>query len=340
MPKLIDSFIYFFESLESLLRLNTRRGKKITVFILLLTSIFILILAISKELRKIFIFYSVELIENIFRNQEVLFGIIISITSLVTAIRILIEFYEKENLSRHNNQILHEGYMEQEDIEKNKLQELAVKEKNKIEEYNELDLNHNMLAIEKTISANELITALEDKILSLLQERLDEKFLTIVQEKYGDTVRKTTAYGILKGEYEKARKRLNLEVISLNNRGKLNLSIGILISIIGIILLGWSLISAPVTISNNHDLVAYYIPRTAFVIMVQLFAFFFLNLYRASLNDIKYFQNEITNIESKILSIEILILSNDMESISRLASEIAKTERNFILSKGQTTIIL
>lgn len=37
--------------------------------------------------------------------------------------------------------------------------------------------------------------------------------------------------------------------------------------------------------------------------MIELFAYFFLSLYRTSLQKIKYFQNELTNIEAKQIAL-------------------------------------
>ena len=68
------------------------------------------------------------------------------------------------------------------------------------------------------------------------------------------------------------------------------------------------------------------------------FSFFFLKLYKSGLSEIKYFQNELTNVEMKFISLDISLRGKNTELISDVVSEFSKTERNFILNKGQTTV--
>ncbi|HDT2048637.1 TPA: hypothetical protein QHO84_001087, partial [Escherichia coli] len=53
---------------------------------------------------------------------------------------------------------------------------------------------------------------------------------------------------------------------------------------------------------------------------------------------IKYFQNEITNIEMKVMSLKYAQEFKNEDMIKELAMLLMKTERNFILEKGQTTV--
>lgn len=77
--------------------------------------------------------------------------------------------------------------------------------------------------------------------------------------------------------------------------------------------------------------------RLSIVIFIEVFAFYYLRLYRNLIDDIKFYQNEITNIEMKILSMHT---AESEECKKILVSELAKTERNFIISNKQTTIDL
>jgi hypothetical protein len=69
-------------------------------------------------------------------------------------------------------------------------------------------------------------------------------------------------------------------------------------------------------------------------------AFFFLNQYRSTLADTKYISNEITNIDLKLLSLIVVTKSDapQTSAISKILQELAKTERNFALKKGETSI--
>ena len=136
------------------------------------------------------------------------------------------------------------------------------------------------------------------------------------------------------------RRRLTEEISALSRRGNLNLVIGMVISIVGICYLGWKMFVAPTIQASNRDLLAYFIPRATFTILIEAVAFFFLNLYRTSLHEIKYFQNELTNVEARLLAVNLMLYPGDAENLSSFASDLMKTERNFILQKGQTTVDL
>lgn len=77
--------------------------------------------------------------------------------------------------------------------------------------------------------------------------------------------------------------------------------------------------------------------RFSVVIFIEVFAFYYLRLYKGLGEDIRFYQNEITNIEMKILS---MFVAESEDSKNSLVCELAKTERNFIISNKQTTIDL
>jgi hypothetical protein len=69
-----------------------------------------------------------------------------------------------------------------------------------------------------------------------------------------------------------------------------------------------------------------------------VFAYFFLRLYKNGLEDIKYYQNEITNIDAKVTALSY-ISQNKNAALTKLVIEsLAKTERNFRMKKGETTL--
>ena len=133
--------------------------------------------------------------------------------------------------------------------------------------------------------------------------------------------------------------RIKKEIDRLNRRGGANLGIGALIAFAGIAYLGFVIINQVV----GNDMIGYIIhmlPRVSFVIVIEVFAYFFLKLYKNGFDEVKYFQNELTNIESKVLAIKFLKDVKNEELMSEVIKSLMTTERNFILSKGQTTVAL
>jgi len=144
----------------------------------------------------------------------------------------------------------------------------------------------------------------------------------------------------LKAELKTTKLRLESEILALSRRGNLNLVIGSITTIIAVGLLGYVVLSAQTTATDLKEFVWHYLPRITISIFIQVFSFFFLKLYRNSLDDIKYFQNELTNIDAKYASLESSLMLRDREIISKVIEEISTTDRNFRLNAGESTVSL
>lgn len=169
-----------------------------------------------------------------------------------------------------------------------------------------------------------------------------------------DSIAKNSDYEKLKISIEKIKARLYREISDLRLRSNINLLIGMLITAVGLYLL-WSTVSM-IDTSNSLKQLAYegaesnsqffknlflpLAPRIMLVIFIEIFAYFFLRLYKNGLSEIKYFQNELTNVESKLVALELSYLSKNNETMASVIQSLVKTERNFVLENGQTTVEL
>jgi len=136
---------------------------------------------------------------------------------------------------------------------------------------------------------------------------------------------------------EKLKFRLKTQVDYLSRNGNLNLLIGLITTVIAVSILFYLVFAAKDLPKDNYGLISYYVARISIIIFIEIFALFFLKLYRTNLYEIKYFQNELTNIDVKIIALKTALMMKDDESIKLVISELSKTERNFILKKDETT---
>lgn len=194
------------------------------------------------------------------------------------------------------------------------------------------DLGRNINSL--NISPNERFELL-DSIKVNLERDVNQSYIKQLK----DMISNDSLEDILESKISRTYERLNLERESLSRRGNFNLMIGMFLSVGGLIILGYSVLNY----SHNgslEDLLIFVIPKISFVLLIELFAYFFLNLYKKSLEDIKYYQNEITNIEAKYLALQMAKSLNNHKMISSILDQLVKTERNFILEKDQSTIEL
>jgi hypothetical protein len=208
---------------------------------------------------------------------------------------------------------------------------------------------------------NEELTLDEDertKVLEGIENRIGKDTIQkIFLEMSGDfksELLKTASLEQLRVTTSQTLARLRREISDLRLRANVNMLFGIAITAGGLWLL-WDTVTAVASTdiiqyarSGNSEsnwqfgktLAVSFVPRLSLVIFIEIFAYFFLKLYANGLAEIKYFQNEMTNVESKLIAVEFSLITANSASIAVALESLAKTERNFILEKGQTTVEL
>ncbi|OCY50362.1 hypothetical protein [Acinetobacter pittii] len=190
---------------------------------------------------------------------------------------------------------------------------------------NNIDINEGSNA--ETI--NEVKELLRDKLENISAESYFQDFKNKIR---ADLIVENFEYKI-----KSIESRVQGEIERLSRSGIINLSLGMMLSVGGIGYLGFFVVNVQKFI-NIEEMVINTFPKAIFVLLIEVFAYFFLKLYKQSLDDIKYYQNELTNIESKNLAVYIAKQSNNHKLLTLCVEEFLGTERNFILEKDQSTI--
>ncbi|HEV7573724.1 MAG TPA: hypothetical protein VGQ21_19690 [Thermoanaerobaculia bacterium] len=135
--------------------------------------------------------------------------------------------------------------------------------------------------------------------------------------------------------------RLQKELDALSYRGNLSLVLGSATTVSGILMFGYFVFFKQPPIDPAHGnpwwYIAEFLPRVSLIIIIEVFAFFFLRLYKAGLGDVKYFQNELTNVEARAIALQSAKDSGDKTTEAIVIIKFAETERNFVLRKGEVT---
>lgn len=190
---------------------------------------------------------------------------------------------------------------------------------------------------EGLLSEEERLKLVESLTRKLHSETAD-KVLSQLRKQITDSDLSRTAIENFTEGFGSTIDRLRAELAALTRRGNLNLVLGILTTVIGLAILGYFVFNYTST-GDPTEMISSFLPRLSLVIFIEVFAYFFLRLYKASLAKIKYFQNELTNVEAKAVALETsVILGSD--TIDAVIERIASTERNNVLDKGQTTVEL
>ncbi len=210
-----------------------------------------------------------------------------------------------------------------------------------------------MYESEKGLSQEERQKIIDGAVEQTSEDAIEKIFKTEA-DKLKDRIKEDLSFERLLDSSKNVIHRLMREISDLRLRSNINLLIGMSITAGGLYLL-WSTVSmvdasellkqlASEGADSNgkflKNLILPIVPRILLVIFVEIFAYFFLRLYRDGLSEIKYFQNELTNVESKLAAVEFSYLTNNQDALKIAIESLSKTERNFILEKGQTTVEL
>lgn len=140
---------------------------------------------------------------------------------------------------------------------------------------------------------------------SIIQKQLNQFSIDHIMSRIRADIQEQDSFATAIEPVDKSVTRMISEISSLESRGNLNLTIGIMATIIGIAILAFFVFASDFSGLKFEQLLAQFVPRLSVVLFVQIFAFFFLNLYKSSLSEIKYYHDQITKIESKKAAISI-----------------------------------
>jgi len=175
---------------------------------------------------------------------------------------------------------------------------------------------------------------------------LTTDFMSAIDDRYSEAAIKNRQLERLLEDLNGIRERLLREVAALSRRANLNLVIGVGTTVLAVIGLLYVVFGQNIDLGTTPKderlakFLFYYVPRLSLIVFIEVFAYFFLRLYKAGLSDIKFYQNELTNIEVRIAALESSFMSADKEILMSVIGELSKTERNFILRKDETTVEL
>lgn len=296
----------------------------------------------------IFLFLFPNLLEKYFVNSESILEtlskllplIFILIGSGVVMFRYLEGGKKKESASENDFDNIKESltfefkehlYEMTRNQERNRFEskEILKKLEEQLEQIRNVQLNENQ--------KNELFNTIKESFA----DNVNDDFFKQLNENISIdlTKEKRNRLDSLQNEFQSIKKRLFNEIESLGRKANVNLVIGSMTTIIALIVLAILVFQNNLVLEGFDQILYHYLPRLSLIIFIEVFAYFFLRLYKLNLNDIKFFQNELTTVELKLASITTAINFGRDIDISSITNELSKTERNFRLKKGETSII-
>jgi len=163
-----------------------------------------------------------------------------------------------------------------------------------LEELNKLN---QKIEVEQSNRFN-LLSEDKEKLFSLIEEnlrnRISEDFLNSIENEYGREIVSSARYSDLLEDLVELKSRLKFEIKKLSTKANVNLGIGSAITITALFILYATVIVDDISnFKDTYSLITHYIPRLSLVVFIEIFAFFFLKLYKSNLDNVKFYHNEI-----------------------------------------------
>lgn len=160
----------------------------------------------------------------------------------------------------------------------------------------------------------ELIEALKPTIHAGLADELSKRFTEQAENASRDLE--------IRNAFSAAQRRLQLELASLSRRSNLNLVIGVITTAIAVGLLTYMVLGSTLNFESLTSIVAHYLPRLTLVIFIEVFSFFFLRLYRATLAEMRTYQTDLTALTVQFVAVQSALSARTPESALSLSKEL------------------
>ncbi|WBY17263.1 hypothetical protein PF049_03635 [Erythrobacteraceae bacterium WH01K] len=172
----------------------------------------------------------------------------------------------------------------------------------------------------------EIIQLVRESFKDQLRPQMDLAFGHIIKERARDFSR-NDAIDVLLDATEQLKRASSTVTV----RGFINLIIGIGFALAALYFLKESVEAFdPVQIARLSQSQAIYLIgiRVSLTIVITAIAYFFLSLYRRSLEDVKYYQNEVAFLSGRVAAIALVISAGDKESLAHAMPLLNSTDRN------------
>lgn len=204
-------------------------------------------------------------------------------------------------------------------------------------------LEEQISSLRETISnrAVSLSPQVQDEILSLYREALDDKFTSSISNELRLLVGQTFKRDVeLQAEkfLTDINRRLTSASSTVSARGFLNLILGILSAGGALYILQQAIsVLSPESINSLPMSTVIYLmgTRISIALIITLVSYFFLSLYKKSLEDAKFYQNEMTDISSKAAGLQLAYYDGDRELRAFVLSRLMESDRNRSISRVQ-----
>jgi len=183
--------------------------------------------------------------------------------------------------------------------------------------------------------------ATTSELAAVLLPDLEVRIGNVLEKKYADKATDAETAKAITSQFNGAIERLWSELAAQSRRSNLNLVIGVMTTIIAVGFLIYMEFGPRPKLDSWQDIAQHYIPKLSIVIFIEVFAFFFLRLYKSTLEELKSYHDDLTRMTIQRVAVETAWVTKDAGAKMALTKDLLtiakaiKPENSPSASKGE-----
>lgn len=165
-------------------------------------------------------------------------------------------------------------------------------------------------------------TADNNPVIQNLSSNINKEVCDELIKRFGQDAAKIERDNAIREAFYRAQQRLRAEISELGRRSNLNLVIGVITTSIAAGLLSYMVLNSPPNFESVTSVLSHYLPRFMLVIFIEVFSFFFLRLYRATLAEIRIYQTDLTALTLQEVAVLVSLSSGDVSAVINLSNHL------------------
>lgn len=142
------------------------------------------------------------------------------------------------------------------------------------------------------------------ELAKLILPAVKQQLGQIFEAQYEQKSAKARTARLIGAQFNAAVERLENEIAEQSRKGTVNLAIGVVSTSAAIGLLAYMVLAQPPTVSNWLQLATHYIPRIALAVFIEVFSFFFLRLYKTTLDESRRYNDDLSRLTLQWVAVE------------------------------------
>lgn len=180
---------------------------------------------------------------------------------------------------------------------------------------------------------------IKDELETIVKNEISSSFIRSIDQKYGNAIINENLSRHVISQLEITKSRLLNNQVDLSKKASSFLAWGMSLSVVGLAVLAIFIFIDRVPGDGGEvSVIFHYINKFGLFLFIEIVSFFFLKMYKDTLNEIKGSTKEITNVELRLMATSVAIKVGGNQLIRDAISNVLRVERGSVFDGNVNSI--